>query len=411
MAIKGKNISDLKAIPSKFVKSEEASTIFSSLLCIVIGLAIGLCILLMIKPASGITGFYDILTGAFILPSSTAIALTNTAPLILVGLSVTFAFKCGLFNIGVAGQYLMGIIGCLIPALMWGLPWYLCILCGAALGALWGVIPGLLKTYCNVNEVISSIMTNWIALFLVNDIVKNTSMYDGSSFTTSYVEGWGVIPTWFGLDSTGTSIVTYGLLIAFVIAILTHVFLTKTKYGYELRACGLNKDAAKYVGINHKKNIVVAMAGAGMFAGIAASVYFLSNSGTYNPNVSSMLPQMGFDGISVALIGGLNPVGGIFSALLLAFLTRGSTTINQNVFPVEMASLIFGVIIYLCAFNSFFKTKIHKFLNRKNNETLLVSSCNENKENVVVETKNSSTVYVKELVEDNGILAKKDGDE
>ncbi len=385
-----KVVTTVKELPQnskKFVKSQEGATIFSSLLCVAIGLVIGLIILMIIKPSYGITGFAEILTGAFILPSSTAIALSNTAPLILVGLSVTFAFKCGLFNIGVAGQYLMGILGALTAALLWGFPWYLCIICGGLLGALWGVIPGLLKTYCNVNEVISSIMTNWIALFLVNDLIKNSSMYDSSTLNTSYVGGSSLIPTWFGLDSTGTAIVSIGLLIAIVIAIVTYVFLNKTKYGYELRACGLNKDASKYAGINHKKNVVLAMAGAGMFAGIAAGLYFLSNSGTYNPNVSSVLPQMGFDGISVALIGALNPIGGIFSAFLLAFLTRGSTTINTTYFPVEMASLIFGIIIYLCAFNSYFKDKISKFFNRKTKQE---DSNSESKENVVVETKNGN---------------------
>ncbi len=359
----------------QFIKSNSGITVLASLTCVLVGLLIGLLILFIINPSYGFIGFGEILTGAFVLPSSTAIALSNAAPLILVGLSVTFAFKCGLFNIGVAGQYLMGILGCLIAGLLWEWHWIFCLLVGGVFGALWGAIPGLLKTFCNVNEVISSIMTNWIALYFVNDVIKTASfngnvMYDSSTLNTPYLKDIGLIPTWLKLDSIGTAVVSFSLLIAIVIAIVTYVFINKTKYGFELRACGLNKDAAKYAGINHRKNTIMAMSIAGMFAGVAAGLYFLSNSGTYNPNISSVLPQMGFDGISVALIGGLNPIGGIFSAFLLAFLTRGSTTINTAYFPVEMASLIFGVIIYLCAFNSFFKEKISKIINKKKSDKI-----------------------------------------
>lgn len=347
----------------QYFKSDGGTTILSSIVCVVLGLIIGLIILLIIKPSYGFSGFGEILTGGFILPSSIAIALSNAASLILVGLSVTFAFKCGLFNIGVAGQYVMGILGCLAAGLLWQWNWFFALLFGGLLGALWGVIPGLLKTYCNVNEVISAIMTNWIALFLVNDLIKNSSMYDSSRLETHPVSGSVLIPKLFSF-ANGTAVISWALVIAIIIAIVSYIFINKTKYGYELRACGLNKDAAKYSGINHRKNIIVAMGGAGMFAGLAAGLYFLSNTGQYNPNISSVLPQMGFDGIAVSLIGGLNPIGGIFSAFLLAFLSRGSTTINPMYFPKEMATLIFGVIIYLCAFNSYFKEKIAKLLNK-----------------------------------------------
>lgn len=366
--VSNKIIDKIKMFPSEFIdfiKSTKGTVILSSIVCVGLGLLVGLIVLMLINPGYGFQGFGEILTGAFVLPSSVAIALSNTGPLILVGLAVTFAFKCGLFNIGVAGQFLMGILGSLAPALLFEWHWVVCLLCGGLLGALWGVIPGLLKTFCNVNEVISGIMTNWIALFLVNDLIKTSEMYDVSTLFTKYVSGNSLIPTWFSVDGSTMAVVSYSLLIAIIISIATHILLSKTKFGYEIRACGLNKDAAKYAGINHNKNVVLAMGIAGMFAGIAAGVYYLSNSGAYNPNISSVLPQMGFDGISVALIGALNPIGGIFSALLLAFLTRGSTTINTGYFPVEMASLIFGIIIYLCAFNSFFRDKISLLLNKK----------------------------------------------
>ncbi len=367
-----KAITNLPTSSKRFAKSDGGTTIFSSLFCILIGLIIGLIVLIIIKPTQGFAGFADILTGAFILPSATGLTIANTATLILVGLSVTFAFKCGLFNIGVAGQFLMGILGCLVPALMWNAPWFICLLCGGLLGALWGVIPGLLKTYCNVNEVITSIMTNWIALLLVNEIVKTSSMYNSERNETFNVSGSSLIPDWFGFSKIfQTNEVTIAIILAILISIATYFFLTKTKYGYELRACGLNKDAAKYSGINHRKNIILAMGVAGMFAGMAAGLHYLSGVEQYNPNFSTMLPAIGFDGISVALIGGLNPIGCVFSALLMAILSRGSSLINTVYFPPEMANLMFGIIIFLCAFSGYFKSKIAKILN-KEKETEIV---------------------------------------
>ncbi len=350
----------------QFIKSDQGSILIASIFCVIIGLVIGLVVLLLLNPGYGFIGFGEILTGAFILPSSIGTTIANASTLMLVGLSVTFAFKCGLFNIGVAGQYLMGILGCLTASLLWGWPWFLCLIVGAIFGALWGVIPGLLKTFCNVNEVITSIMTNWIALFLVNEIILKSSMYNSTRNETHSVSGNSLIPDWFGFANIfETKVVTIAIIIAIIISILTYVFLNKTKYGYELRACGLNKDAAKYSGINHRKNILVAMSVAGMFAGIAAGLYYLSGVGQYNPNVSTALPAMGFDGISVSLIVALNPIGGIFSAFLMAILSRGSGIINTTYFPPEVANLIFGIIIYLCAFSGFFKTKVAKILNKE----------------------------------------------
>lgn len=369
-----KFINDIKNLPSNtknYIKSSPGNTLLSSLFCIVVGIVIGIIVLLMINPKYGISGFGEILTGAFILPSSIGLTLGNTATLILMGLSVTFAFKCGLFNIGVAGQFLMGVLGCLAPALLWGFPWYLCLLCGGLLGALWGIIPGLLKTYCNVNEVITSIMTNWIALLLVNEIILNSAMYSSERNETLYVTGSSVIPDWFGFSSIFEITTTIAIILAIIISILVYVFLNKTKYGYELRACGLNKDAAKYSGINHKKNVVLAMGIAGLLAGLGAGLMYLSNVAQYNPNSSTMLPAIGFDGISVALLGALNPIGGIFSAFLIGILSRGSSVISTEYFPPEMSNLIFGIIIFLCAFSGYFKEKINKILNRNKKEEVI----------------------------------------
>lgn len=368
--------------------SDKGITVYASILCVIIGLIIGLICLLFVQPSYAFQGFIEILTGAFVFNSSIGAAISNVGPLILVGLSVTFAYKCGLFNIGVAGQFVMGILGCLTPALLWEWHWLFCLICGGLLGALWGVIPGFLKVKFNVNEVISAIMTNWIGLFLVNDIIIKSSMYDITRTETHPVTGTSKIPDWFGFSKIFESqSLTIAIIIAIVIAVVVNVFLNKTKFGYELRACGLNKDSAKYAGINYKKNVIMSMAIAGLLAGIGASLFYLSSVGQYNPNDSTQLPAMGFDGISVSLIGALNPIGGIFSAFLMAFISRGSGTINTSYFPPEMANLIFGIIIYLCAFNSYFKTKIAKIFTKK-----IKDDVNSNLEILDEENKKEDTV-------------------
>jgi simple sugar transport system permease protein len=347
-------------------------SIGASLVCIVIGLLVGLLILCFINSENALDGFSRILQGGFFLrPKGIGSEITQAAPLIMTGLSVAFAFKTGLFNIGAAGQYTVGIFGALYSAIILGLPWYLCLLVSMICGAIWGAVPGFFKAYFNVNEVITSIMFNWIGLYLVNELLYtgfNGAMYDQKTTRTyklSSVATQAIIPD-FGLNALfKTSSTTIAIFLAIIIAIIMYIILNKTTFGYELKACGFNKEAARYAGINEKRNIVLSMTIAGALAGIGAGLYFLSGASEWNPQVATALPAIGFNGIPVALLAMSNPIGVIFSALFVAHISVGGAYLPTKYFQPEIADLIVAVIIYLCAFVALFKGVAIKFLKRK----------------------------------------------
>jgi simple sugar transport system permease protein len=358
--------------------SPQMVTVLAALLCILIGLACGFLVLLLINPAHAWgDGFVRILKGGFYdAPYGVGKTLANAAPLIMTGLSVAFAFKTGLFNIGAAGQYTLGAFGALYSAIVLNLPWWLCLLVAAVFGAVWGAIPGIFKAYLNINEVITSIMFNWIGLYLVNEVIyKNGTgvMYDSHNThtwnlsKTAGCEG-SIIPD-LGLNSLfQTKSTTIAIFLAIAVAILIWVVLDKTTFGYELKAVGLNKNAARYAGINEKKNIILSMAIAGALAGFGAGLYYLSCVSEWNPLNSTSLPAMGFNGISVALLASSNPIGTIFSALFISHITVGGSFLSTKYYPTEIADLISGIIIYLCAFSMLFRGKIASILSGKGKE-------------------------------------------
>ena len=237
-------------------------SVLAALLCILIGLFCGYLVLLAINAEHAWTdGFVRILMGGFYdAPYGVGRTLANAAPLIMTGLSVAFAFKTGLFNIGAAGQYTLGAYGALYCAIVLHLPWYLSLIVATLLGGLWGAIPGLFKAYLNINEVITSIMFNWIGLYLVNEIIYGNGsgvMYDSRNTRTwnlRRMEGAeGVTIPDFGLnDMFQTNSTTIAIFLAIVVAVVIWVILEKTTFGYELKAVGLNKNAARYAGINEK---------------------------------------------------------------------------------------------------------------------------------------------------------------
>ena len=235
-------------------------SIFASLLCIVIGLLVGLIILYCINAENALDGFSRIIKGGFYLkPKGIGSEIAQATPLIMTGLSVAFAFKTGLFNIGAAGQYTLGVFGALYFALILQMPWYVCLLAAMVCGAIWGAVPGIFKAYFNVNEVITSIMFNWIGLYLVNELMYSTvsGMYDQKTTRTyklSSAAPQSLIPD-CGMSAVfKTSSTTIAIFIAMAIAIIMYVVLNKTTFGYELKACGFNKDAAKYAGINETQH-------------------------------------------------------------------------------------------------------------------------------------------------------------
>ena len=314
------------------------TSVMAALLCILIGLFVGFLVLLAINPAHAwADGFVRILKGGFHdAPYGVGKELANAAPLIMTGLSVGFAFKTGLFNIGAAGQYTLGAYGALYCAIMLKLPWFVCLLAAAILGGLWGAIPGFFKAYFNINEVITSIMFNWIGLYLVNELV--------------YQNGTGPM-----YDVRNTRTMNLGKNADLAQSVIPDF--------------GLNKSAARYAGINEKKNIILSMAIAGALAGFVAGLFYLSNVGQWNPLNSTSLPAMGFNGISVALLASSNPIGTIFSALFISHISVGGTFLSTKYYPTEIADLISGIIIYLCAFSMLFRGKIQKLLFKNADKT------------------------------------------
>lgn len=383
-----------KKLSDLFAK-DGAKTVIASLLSILIGLLVG-CIIIVIvglsnKSLSGSSaweGVRLVLAGILSTGRNAAGSLTfgfNSAsvgnmlfratPLILTGLSVAVAFKTGLFNIGAPGQYLMGTGVTLIVALSipsssvpTQLIWLLAFISGILAGAIWGAIPGLVKAFLNINEVLACIMTNWIAANLVTWLFdnpvsaamwQNTAEYGktGYVYKTSYN---GVATAKMGLDKLfGGSQVNGGIVIAIVIAILVYIFMTKTTMGYELVACGSNRHAARYAGINDKRNIVLSMAISGALAGAAASLYYLSGNTEFFWSTYQSLPDAGFNGIPVALLANSHPIGAIFTGCFLAMLDIcGQQLTNLTAYNEYITDVIIATIVYLSAFSLVIKMLI-----------------------------------------------------
>ena len=297
-------------------------------------------------------------------PANVGNMLFRATPLILTGLSVAVAFKTGLFNIGAPGQYLMGTAATLIVAL--SIPtstvpspvvWVLAFLAGILAGALWGAIPGLVKALLNINEVLACIMTNWIAANLV------TWIFDGSVWRnleeygkTNYIYKTsvnGVVTARAGLDALFPgSQVNWGIGVAVIIAILVYVLMTKTTLGYELVACGSNRHAARYAGINDKRNIVLSMAIAGSLSGAGAALYWLSGNTEFVWLTYQALPATGFNGIPVALLAASNPVGVIFTGCFMSMLNIvGQQITSLTAYNEYITDVIIATIVYLSAFS------------------------------------------------------------
>ena len=350
-------------------KSFDFAPFLSSLVAIVCGLIIGFIILLVANSAEAAPGFATILTGP-IAHGMKGIGqvLYYATPLILCGLSVGFAFKTGLFNIGGSGQFLMGAFGGVVVGLtckgLGPMQWIVALLVATLLGALWGAIPGILKAYFNVNEVITCIMLNYISLFWVNMTVKeNDLLFNTLRNESRDIPSAATIPK-LGFDKIfdGSS-VNSGIVIAIIAAILLYIILEKTTFGYELKACGFNKTASKYAGINENRSIILSMLIAGAICGLAGGIMLLSGTGRHI-EVKDVIPNEGFNGISVALLGVSNPIRIIFSGLFIAYLTAGGFYLQLFHFSKEIIDIIIAIIIYFSAFALIIKMILSKFSNK-----------------------------------------------
>ena len=391
----------------KFFERDSTKSLLASIISILIGLCAGALLIAIVglsnkdmNARAVIDGIRIIFLGIFSNGRNAAGELVfgfnpvtmgnmffRATPLILTGLSVAVAYKTGLFNIGASGQYLAGTAATLFIALSipctalpgW-LIWLLAFLGGILAGAIWGAIPGALKALLNINEVIACIMTNWIAATVVTwmfdksnlkNIVEGTKT--GYIYKTTYglvVEngekvyqaGMGVATPKFGLDRIFPgSQINGGILIAIVLAIVVYIILDKTTLGYELKACGFNRHAAKYAGIKDKRNIVLSMAIAGALAGAAGSLYYLSGNTEFFWSTYQSLPAEGFNGIAVALLAVNNPIAVIFTGSFMSMLNiAGLQLKNLTSFNEYITDVIIAVIVYLSAFSLLIKMKLNR---------------------------------------------------
>ena len=333
-----------------------STNILASLISIGVGLIVGLILLFALNARAAGGAFVSLITTGFRSSDKFAKVLYQAAPLIMTGLSVGFAFKTGLFNIGATGQYTVGSAMALIGAIQFQLPWYLCLLLALIGGAIWGIFPGLFKALFNVNEVITSIMFNWIAMFAVNLTINNLPMmlakyWGGAQMdrtaNLAQANPNALIPR-MGLDVLMKSnYMNISIFIAILFAIVAWIILSKTTFGYELKACGFNRNASIYAGINAKRNIVLSMVIAGAFAGVGGGLYFLAGTGQYT--LLKQLLAAGFNGIPVALLATSNPIGTIFSAFFVSYIQVGGDAMQPD-FVKEIIDIIISVIIYLAAF-------------------------------------------------------------
>ena len=340
-------------------------TLLASIVCAILGILLGYVILLLMNPAHASEGMFAILRNFFKfagnqkkLMSAMGSVLVKSVPVILCAEAILFAYKTGLFNIGCAGQYTVGIIASLYTALALHWHWLLCILAAILAGALWGCICGFFKAYCNVNEVIAGIMLNWIALYICNIILGDKKVMNTTKSETFAVKDASLLPSFLSEFFGKNKYITIAVPLTILIAIGILFILGKTTFGYELKATGHSKDAAKYAGMNAKRNIILSLVISGAISGMAAGLYYLTGIEHYK--ISSSVPGMGFSGIAVAFLGGLNPIGAIFAGLFVEYITLGGQYLNTNYYNPQVADLMIAIIIYLCGFVLFFKTIINR---------------------------------------------------
>jgi len=349
----------------------------ASLLCIFGGIFVGFLVLVLLSVFNPRIGFAEAVRGILIVLGGPFSGggnslfqfgnmLFNATPLILTGLSACIAFKTGLFNIGAPGQYLMGamvtlIVSLSIPSAAVPSPviWLLALICGTLAGALWGAIPGFFKAYLNVNEVIVCIMTNWIAANVVSWVFNGSKFINVAESKVNFImktEVNNIATATFGLDKifSGGSVVSYAdasIFLAICVAIALYIVMNKTTFGYELKACGYNRDGAKYAGMNEKRNLLLAMAIAGGLAAMGASIWCLNGHQDFKWETYQTLPVDGFNGIPAALLAGNNPIGIIFTAIFLKYINVGGSNLAANTaFNEYVSQLMVAMIVYFSGF-------------------------------------------------------------
>jgi len=312
-----------------------------------------------------VTGYIALWNGIFGDMYSIGETIRQISPYILAGLAVAFAFRSGLFNIGVEGQLIVGWFAAAYVGMAFELPKFIhlpvALLAAALAGALWGLIPGILKATLHVHEVIVTIMMNYIALHTVNALIKAVSE---GGYKTEKIHQTASLRSDFLSNLTDFSTLHYGIFVALAMVAVMWFILEKTKTGYELKSVGFNDHASKYAGMNVKKNIILSMVVSGAFAGLGGAMEALGTFG--NMVTRSAFTGIGFDGIAVALLGANTPLGVIFGASLFGSLKYGAGNMpNEAGVPVEIVSIVIALIIFFVASGYIIRVLLSKMKKKK----------------------------------------------
>ena len=330
-----------------------------TLLAILIGFAVG-TFFMVIMGVSVTAAYGKLFTSVFGSIKNLSYCVVYATPYIVAGLSVAFSFKTGVFNIGAEGQFVVGAMSaCCVGILFGHLPSIILIpLCFAAamiVGAVWGIVVGVLKTKWGINEVLSMIMFNWIAFYLSNFIAGIPAIHsEGNAEATKNISDAArtLLPADLIKSLNLAPTMNWGILVALLLTVLVWYIIEKTTLGYELKAVGFNKNAAEYAGINVNRSILTALGMSGALAGLAGALHLMGMGGRIS--VFAGQEGFGFAGIVVALIGMTNPFGVFLAGLFYGALTYGGGKLTLVGAPSQVVNIIVGTVVFFIAISSVF---------------------------------------------------------
>lgn len=340
------------------------SAFFRTLISIVVGFAVGAVFLAAVQIDVG-AAYGKLFTSIFANAKSLSYSVVYATPLIILGLSVAFSFRTGVFNIGAEGQFVVGsmaacVVGILVPAPAIVLV-PLCVLASAVAGAVWGMIVGILKVKWGINEVLSMIMFNWIAFYLSNYIAGLPAIKsEGNAEATKNVQEAAMILLPKGVISKLglCNSANWGIFVAILLSIFCYVVIEKTTLGFSLKAVGSNRDAAEYAGINVNRAVLTALGISGAMGGIAGAMNLLGMG--QRISIFTAQESYGFQGIIAALIGNSNPLGVFFGGLFYGAIKYGGSRLNLIGAPSEVVNVIMGTVVFFIAISHIFKFRKHK---------------------------------------------------
>lgn len=354
---------------NKWMKLFVKDSAYIPLVAIILGLIVG-SLIMMVGGFNPLKAYAALAEKVFGSPYDIGETMREITPLLLCGLSVAFAYRTGLFNIGAEGQMVMGSLGATWVGVSLDLPAFihapLAVIVGMLFGGLWGAIIGWIKAARGVNEVITSIMMNFIALYLANYLIGKFLLEPGTQRSKMIHGSASITSSWLS-GLFGDSRLHWGVLLALIAVPVFYILLWKTKQGYELRAVGHNPHAAQYAGMNVNANIVKAMFVGGLFAGLAGVIDVLGVFGYMARAAASS--GHGFDGIAVALLGGNHPVGVLLGSILFGSLTYGSAGMSFKAgVPPEIIRVVIGLVIFFVASSGFIRWLLKPFTAKRKKE-------------------------------------------